>query len=101
MRAPLHVAEGLIPMCIVLQLYYIGRLRTAISFDNVKFYGLAFFQCAESICLNGREMDKHIISAFPFDKSKTFFCVKPFYSALHENSTTLSFVKNWDVVPCV
>ena len=98
---PCQPAGGIITFLAILQFDYVGSLRAAISFNDVKLYALPFFKSAESIRLNRREMDKYIVSAFPLNESETFFCVKPFYSALHENSTTLSFVKNWDDLPCV
>src|SRR5579864_5242815 len=52
------------------------------TFDDVELHGLALFQAAETVCLNGREMNKHIFPVFPGNKAVTLRVIEPLHCSL-------------------
>jgi hypothetical protein len=54
-------------------------LRSFRTFFNNEFNLLAFGQIFETVTLNGREMDKHVRSAFALDEAEAFVTIEPFY----------------------
>ena len=69
-----------------LQLYNVLSLWSAIALYHVEFNALAFVQGFEAVACDRAEMYEYVVSAFNFDKTETFFCVKPFYcTCLHCN----------------
>ena len=59
-------------------LYVLG-LPPFRAFDYVKLHLLTFLQAAESIALNGREVNEHVLAVLAADETITFGVVKPLY----------------------
>lgn len=75
-----------------LQFHYVLGLGTAVTFNYVELNSLSFVQGFESISLDSAKMYEYIIAAFNFNKTKTFFCIKPFYcTCLHLSNTSTNF----------
>ena len=51
------------------------------AFDYVELNLLSFLQAAESIALNGREVNEHVFAVLAADETITFGVVKPLYCA--------------------
>lgn len=66
----------------VLDANYIGRLKAFRAFQQVELYRLTFIQCAVSVLLNRRKMDKYIFPRGALDKAVTLRPVEPLYCAL-------------------
>ena len=49
------------------------------AFDYVELNLLSFLQAAESIALNGREVNEHVLAVLAADETITFGVVKPLY----------------------
>src|ERR1041385_206068 len=52
------------------------------AFDDVELHRLAFFQTAETIRLNSREVNEHIFSIFAGNKAIAFRVIEPLHCAL-------------------
>lgn len=70
----------------VLQFSHIGRLGTALSFDNVELDLLPFFQSAIAVAVNCGIMDEDVVSAIHSNESVTLLAVEPFHRSLHYRS---------------
>jgi len=67
-----------------LQFYYVFSLWSAVALNNVELNALAFVKRFEAVAYDCAEMYEYVISAFNFDESEAFLCVKPFNcSCLH------------------
>ncbi len=62
-----------------LQFSYVFGLWSAVAFNDVEFYALSFVEGFETVALDSGEVNEYVASAFNFDETVTFFCVKPFY----------------------
>ncbi len=62
-----------------LQFSYVFGLWSAVTFNDVEFYALSFVEGFETVALDSGEVNEYVASAFNFDETVTFFCVKPFY----------------------
>ena len=49
------------------------------AFDNVELHLLTFLEAAESGCLDGGEVNEHILTVLAADESITLRVVKPLY----------------------
>jgi hypothetical protein len=58
-------------------------LKALLALLYGKFYTLAFFESAEAIALNCREMHEYICSVFLGEETITFATVEPFYGPDH------------------
>ena len=56
----------------------VASLRSLWSLFNIELDSLSLLQVAESITLNGGEMNENVLSTFTFDKAEAFDTVKPF-----------------------
>jgi len=63
---------------ILLDCFDVGCLQTLGALFDGEFHLLAFFEVAETIGLNGREMDENIRTAIAGDESVTLAAIKPF-----------------------
>jgi hypothetical protein len=63
----------------------VAGLRTLGALFNIELDLLAFLQVAETIALNGGEMDENVLSTFAFDEAEALVTVEPF------NCTDYSF----------
>jgi hypothetical protein len=61
---------------------YVFGLEALRALGDGKFYGLAFMQAAESVCLDCRKMHENIISRLPADKAEALGIVKPLHCSL-------------------
>ena len=64
---------------------HIGGLGTLGALGHFKFNFIAFFKGFEALSLNGGVMDKHVLLALNFDKSKALSIVEPFNFSCHWN----------------
>ena len=62
-----------------LQFYDILSLLSSVALDHVKFHLLTFIERFETITDDRAEMHEYVFAAFNLDKTKAFFCVKPFH----------------------
>ena len=67
-----------------LQLYDIGSLRTAGTFNDVEFHLLVFVKGLEAFALDSGKMYEYIIAVRTRDKTKTLIRIEPFDFAVHE-----------------
>ena len=59
--------------------YYVRGLRTFFSIGLFELDFLALFQCFESLRLNFREVNEHVLSIFRLNKAIPFAFVEPLY----------------------
>jgi hypothetical protein len=64
---------------------YVAGLGTFGALGNFKFNFVPFLKRFESFALDGRVVNKYVLAAFNFNKSKTLLVVKPFDSSCHWN----------------
>jgi hypothetical protein len=64
---------------------YVAGLGTFGALGNFKFNFVTLFKGFEPLSLNGGVVDKHVLVAFHFDKSKALLVVEPFDSSCHWN----------------
>lgn len=65
-----------------LDFFYVRRLISLRSLDDIERNSLSFIQRLETITLNGAEMNKYVLAIIAGDKPITLCCVKPFDSSL-------------------
>jgi hypothetical protein len=58
-------------------------LKALLALFNGKFDALAFFESAEAIALNRREMYEYVCPVFLGEEAITFTTVEPFYGSDH------------------
>ena len=58
------------------------RLETLRPLGDVKAHFLTLFERSVTVPLNGRNMNKYIVTVLALDKPETFFGFEPFYSSL-------------------
>jgi hypothetical protein len=56
-----------------LQLHDVRSLRAALSFHDVEFDTLAFFQGTETLTQNRRVVNEHVVPAFNLDETVALF----------------------------
>ena len=61
---------------------YVFRLPAFRSLHNVKLDRLTFLEATESVTLNGRVMNKHVVAVCTADKSESLGIVKPLHCSL-------------------
>ena len=75
-----------LPLLALGNLYVFG-LPAFRSLDNIKLDRLTLFEGAESVTLNGRVMNEHVVAIGSADESEALGIVKPFHcSLLHNHS---------------
>jgi hypothetical protein len=55
----------------------VGRLRTLRALFDIELNLLSFLQVPETVALNGREMDKNVLSTFALDKAEALVTIEP------------------------
>jgi len=66
-----------------LQFNNISCLRAAGAVNDIEGNILSFVKGFKTITLNSGKMHEYILAAISFNETKTLFCVKPFYFAVH------------------
>ncbi len=61
------------------------------SLYDVELNRLPFLKAAESVRLDGGEMDKYVLAILAADKTKTLSVVEPLYSSLFHSVANASF----------
>ena len=61
--------------------FNVRGLRTFLTFSDGELNGLAFSQSAETVTLDGAEVNENVFAAFHFNEAEAFGFVKPFYFA--------------------
>jgi len=64
-----------------LQSVHVLGLQTFGALLNLELNLRAFIQAAIPVCLDGREMHKHVVTAGPLDESIALRGIKPFHNA--------------------
>ena len=61
----------------------VRRLGAALTFHDIKFYLLSFFERTVTVAVDRGIMDEHVVAAIHTNEAVPLFAVKPLHSSLH------------------
>jgi hypothetical protein len=84
--------RGLCAIAVLLGLepHYVGGLRALGAVLDSELHLVAFFQIAETLALDSREVDEHVFAAWALNEAVALLTAKPLHRTLHSLTHWLS-----------